>query len=501
MFHSPSLTHPLSHRLRSTASRLWLTVTPHGTLLGAVTRLSYPETPSFPRCQAVQVSPPAPVPSLAPLPWLARQFEPTSSAIVCGKCCALPVRPIGGNSPAFTFDQVTGALPPRRRFMVAQHTVPEFVEPQWIGSRKGNAPFGAQRGRASPTRGTRLQRLLDSRLAVWNLPDWRSGMAFQPMCFLQLAVCPLGAVFNRQGADHPACVSPDFRPATILGSLPSVRYSSNCVCRHKSLLEHQYVWLRHTKSHCNSKVLEGVHYFDKAPYTVRSPCLENLMAASTPIAHSKSAALARVLDLLPKGYTHYTAGTYPAGKLLALARKFHERYGIGCSPAQRVLRKRRGEANALFVVYCPPAPKESIDLSSLSATGTEQNAQWLLLATPGIGPVWAEERLRAVTDRPRLQWLGYELIRHPVRGQTAWTWQRPKEAMAELYALLAQQLGRRQESAIRDTLIRIAHQPGFAGVRQQSWALYEFARQRGYASQCPPLFHLQKMSHGVRLEL
>ena len=134
MFHSPFLTHLLLHQLRTTASRLWLTDIPHSTLLGAVTRLSYPETPRFRRCRAVQVSPHAPVPSLASLTRLARQFEPTSSAVVCGKRCALPVRPIGGIEPAFTLDQVTRALPPVRRFMVAQRR-PDSPGTDWVEGR------------------------------------------------------------------------------------------------------------------------------------------------------------------------------------------------------------------------------------------------------------------------------------------------------------------------------------------------------------------------------
>lgn len=64
MFHSPFLTHLLHRRLRTTASCLWLITFPHSTLLGAVTRLSYPETPGFPGCQPRQVSPCGPRASL-----------------------------------------------------------------------------------------------------------------------------------------------------------------------------------------------------------------------------------------------------------------------------------------------------------------------------------------------------------------------------------------------------------------------------------------------------
>ena len=96
------------HQLRTTASRLWLYIAPQRTLLGAVTGLSYPKTQGFPRCRAVQVSPHAPMPSLAPLSRLASHFEPISSACLCGKCGALPGHPIGGTTRFHTRPGHTG---------------------------------------------------------------------------------------------------------------------------------------------------------------------------------------------------------------------------------------------------------------------------------------------------------------------------------------------------------------------------------------------------------
>jgi len=57
MFHSPFLTHLLRHRRRSMAQCLWLITLPHSPFRGAVTRLSYPETPNFLRCHPRQISP------------------------------------------------------------------------------------------------------------------------------------------------------------------------------------------------------------------------------------------------------------------------------------------------------------------------------------------------------------------------------------------------------------------------------------------------------------
>jgi hypothetical protein len=208
------------------------------------------------------------------------------------------------------------------------------------------------------------------------------------------------------------------------------------------------------------------------------------MPPSTPIARSKTSALSRILDSVPKGYQRYTFGTVNAAKAEALAHKFHALYGIGCSPAQRLTRKAKGIANAILAMYWPD--------------GADQ-VSWMLLATVGAG--LESEKLRPVDEKPRLNWLGYELVRHSVQGRTSWTWRRPREEMTELHALLAHQANLRHQKALEETLERIARQPGFSGVRAQSWALCQEARRRGYGGQLPHLFFLQKVSHGDHLAL
>lgn len=206
------------------------------------------------------------------------------------------------------------------------------------------------------------------------------------------------------------------------------------------------------------------------------------MPATTPIARSKTAALARVLDSVPKGYHRYTCGTVKANKAEALARKFHALYGIGCTPAQRITRKSKGLANVVLAMYW---------------SQDAEQVEWLLLATDGNG--LEGEDLRTVEGKPRLSWLGYELVRHVAQGRTAWTWRRPRQEMTDLHALLASQASQRHYAALAETLERIARQPGFHGVRTQSWALFQAARGRGYAGPLPQLFYLQKVSHGERL--
>lgn len=226
--------------------------------------------------------------------------------------------------------------------------------------------------------------------------------------------------------------------------------------------------------------------------------------ASTPIARSKTAALSRVLDMVPKGYVHQISGTCSAEKVKKLAYKFHEQYGIGCSPAQRITRKKQGLANAVLVLYRPSVP-ESTPLSESEpdrAAGLPGNTvHWLLLATEGAGPIHEQEQLRTVVDTPRLVWLGYELVRHTARDRISWTWRRTKHEMADLHAILGEQLNRRQMPAVEQTLLRLCRQPGFSGVLEQSWALCQLARSRGYSGELPHVYFVQKVSHGERLVL
>ena len=258
-------------------------------------------------------------------------------------------------------------------------------------------------------------------------------------------------------------------------------------------------------------------------------------------------------------------------KLSNLLKKFHERYQIGATPAQRLTRKKNGLANAMLVLYLPPLEGEvfatgigaklaaSLDASFGAASArrhdttfaprtmpivaperearpiqTDDDADsgldacaaailspkvghplassdaaikaledvcdpqvsWLLLVTPGAGAAHEKECLHNVTDSSRLGWLGYELVRHAARGRARWTWRRPKLAMQELFAVLDDQLNRRQHAAVTATLQRIARQPGFSGIREQSWRLCAHARSRGYPGELPTLYFVEKTSPG-----
>ncbi len=223
------------------------------------------------------------------------------------------------------------------------------------------------------------------------------------------------------------------------------------------------------------------------------------MPPSTPIAKSKTAALTRVTDSAPKGYTRYVSGQVSVDKAERVLKKFHDIHKIGATPAQRQTRKLHGKANALLVVYWPEAAN---------------TVEWLLMFT--TGELEQPEQLQDITQNPRLVWLGYELVRRTAEKSkaTRWTWRRPKQTMAEFYALIADQLKRKAYDSTKDTLDLLARHPGFHGVRAQTFELVGYAISNGYpvppkdkpdphngAYKPPHLFFTPKVSHGEPFEL
>jgi len=213
------------------------------------------------------------------------------------------------------------------------------------------------------------------------------------------------------------------------------------------------------------------------------------MSASTPLARSKTAALSRISDSIAKGYVRYVCGSVTADKAERMVRKLHHLHEIGATPARRAVRKAHGKANAVLSIHWPE--------------GAER-VEWMMLFTPGEldSP---EPQLRDVAAKPRPHWLGYELVRRASGKKSgaavAWTWRRPAAEMREHFTLLDQLSKRRQWSAVSEMLQRIARQPGFHGVREQSKRLADDARKRGYPGESPTLFYVQKVGHGERLDL
>jgi len=180
MFHSPSLTRSLLHRLRTTAQCLWLYVAPHSTLEGRRYTFKLSRDPQFPE-----------VPTAPGFPLQPSCITTRSSAIVCGTGYALSIRPLGRTGYRLSLDNRS----PCHFLHGAVSASPNALPRRWrlIGSKEGVSPSSAHRSRTSPIRGIRLQRLLDTWLATRYLPGWRPGMSFRTMCILQSAVCAMSS--------------------------------------------------------------------------------------------------------------------------------------------------------------------------------------------------------------------------------------------------------------------------------------------------------------------
>lgn len=395
-----------------------------------------------------------------------------SSAYVCGTGCALAVRPPSRSCTGF--HQVTGrqAISCPTPFPCRPTSRRRYAGV--IGSKEGVTPSSAHRSRTSPIRGMRLQRLLGFRFGGLKPAGVapRRALSGVYVCSWRPARCA------RTVSDGTAGRSPCVRAAAAFAEVLS--------------LQTWVSWFRiadsfralHGTSICVLAYRRITLHRRGSRYTNHHVSYRTRMSASTPIAQSKTAAMSRVLDVVPRGYHRYVAGTVKTTKAEALAQKFHTRYGIGCTPAQRLTRKSKGVSNAVLVMYWP---------------GAAERVEWLLLATEGSG--LESESLCDVGESPRLTWLGYELVRHPSRGRAVWTWRRPKGEMADLHALVGFQASQRQYAALTETLERISRQPGFHGVREQSWNLFQEARRRGYDGDLPYLHHVQKLGHGERLRL
>lgn len=93
------------------------------------------------------------------------------------------------------------------------------IPPERIGSKAGIAPASAQRSAASLIRGTALQRLLGTGLAILFVPVWRTGVTFRSVCFAVGGLpagysCSLSS--NTHQASRRACAPPgDHRGAAL----------------------------------------------------------------------------------------------------------------------------------------------------------------------------------------------------------------------------------------------------------------------------------------------
>lgn len=178
----------------------------------------------------------------------------------------------------------------------------------------------------------------------------------------------------------------------------------------------------------------------------------------------KTDAMARILTLVSRAYTHWTAGQIDAKKLAAFTLKLTDRYQIDATTMQRYRAKQKGQANSELVLL----------------QGADNRIHWWLLVTPGEGLVQQMETLADATDKKtRLTMPGqdYELVMTPRKGlRASWTWrmtQATEQAWGERFKTA---IRHKNDQAIRQALDSLRRVPGFREARAQAFAIEAAAK-------------------------
>lgn len=186
---------------------------------------------------------------------------------------------------------------------------------------------------------------------------------------------------------------------------------------------------------------------------------------------NKTDAMARILTLVSRAYTHWTSGQIDSKKLAAFVLKLTDRYRIDATTMQRYRAKQQSQANSELVLL----------------QGDDNRIHWWLLVTPGEGLVQQMENLADASDKKtRITMPGqdYELVMTPRKGMRAsWTWrmtQATEQAWGERFKTA---IRHNNDQAIRQALDSLRRVPGFREARAQAFAIEaaakaEWARSR-----------------------
>lgn len=176
----------------------------------------------------------------------------------------------------------------------------------------------------------------------------------------------------------------------------------------------------------------------------------------------KTDALRKLQMLVSRGNYLWTGGKVPAIKFEALAVKFTDRYRLDLTHAQRVYRRRTGQAVAHLVAW-----HES-----------RGQVRWWLLASPGEGLITELENLQDARSKPgRIEVNGYELLQAPIKGrETTWTWRNTKANYSAWQERITTAIRQHNDFHLRQTLYSLRRTPGFAALRREALLLYRFAQ-------------------------
>ena len=198
------------------------------------------------------------------------------------------------------------------------------------------------------------------------------------------------------------------------------------------------------------------------------------------IPRNRTATMQLTLTLVARGHAYFTKGQVDSGKRERFIAKMHERYQVLATPQKRALLRKKGQASVHLILYPADAKQSAFD--------------WWLLATSGEGEIFDQETMRDARNKSsRLTWGPYELLERQRTGQQgggrAWTWRRTREDMEAWRALLLQEARHPNPTSIQGALTALSRSPGFAGIREQTRALYHLVQEKTFHQlEYPQLF-------------
>jgi hypothetical protein len=199
------------------------------------------------------------------------------------------------------------------------------------------------------------------------------------------------------------------------------------------------------------------------------------------ILRYKTTVMQRIQLAASHGYDRYVSGECRNQRIIALATKFAQQYGVKTNENQRRWAKKNGRANAFLFLY---PKRESTDWL------------WWLLVSPGSGAVVEHERLKSVTgQRTRLSWLSeFEVVLHQRSDskRPSITWRMKRKNYDAWHTRIRSAVrARKTDLPAKQVLALLYRNPGFAGIRQQVFRLTqlfrkEWIRSRRAAETMPP---------------
>lgn len=190
---------------------------------------------------------------------------------------------------------------------------------------------------------------------------------------------------------------------------------------------------------------------------------------------SRKSFLAAIIHYISKGFCTYTTGSVSIEKLPKVINKFDRKYGILDSKNDFDRKRRNGVARCRLVVFCSADDE---------ASGSAQEADFILLATKGTGPVYDLERMSEVKPGNPLRYDRLVLRKEAgLRGggkiKGSWSWYLNQKAYKDFRESCIHAVKMRGLKRAKVLTGQLMSYPGFHGIRKQRGSIFKSMKRTG----------------------